>query len=355
MQLMMECLFSKASAFDRLWEQALLKVNTPALFYTPLWVKYSKIYTCKTLLKDLSFILLHGNSPVAVCPLFLEQINGIKQFSFSGGYLRGPLVCKSVRDNKKIEKYIFDVIDNLAEEYNVKKHLCLIDAHNTFADEEGYNYLTRYGYFDSSIATQLIDIRRDVSELWKEVRKGCKSSINQGRKNYIVDIFDRSFNSFAVHEEYREMHHKAAGRVTRPMETFKIQYEQLKSDKGILIGVKFNGEYKAFAHFVHNNKGAYYGSYAEDPDFHGVAPLGHLIIWTAIEYYNKRDFYILETGLQQFGFQVFDHPSEKEIAIAKFKRGFGGKTYPLFRGIKFYDKQKLISEIDFLKNKICAS
>ncbi|MCP4370271.1 MAG: hypothetical protein GY797_19475 [Deltaproteobacteria bacterium] len=353
---MLECVFSNEKEFDKLWEEALLKINKPSLFYTSLWMKYSIVYARNSLLKDLSFVILDGDSPVAVCPLFLEQINGQKQFSFAGGYLRAPLIDKSVGDKreKKVEKYTFDIIANLAKEYNAQKHLCLIDSHNTFDDEERYNYLTRYGYIDSSVATQLIDTRKELTELWKEVRKGCKWSINQGRKNYDVDIFYSHSSCFAVHEEYRKMHHRAAGRVTRPIETFNIQHEQVKSDKGILIGVKFNGEYKAFAHFLHNNKGAYYGSYAEDPDIQGVVPLGHLIIWKAIEYYKLREFNVLEIGLQQFGFQIFDNPSEKEIDIAKFKRGFGGKTYPLFRGIRFYDIQQLISEIDSLKKRICA-
>ena len=64
-----------------------------------------------------------------------------------------------------------------------------------------------------------------------------------------------------------------------------------------------------------------------------------------MEYYRDRGFDYMELGHQQFGSQVFDHPSQKDMTISLFKRGFGGTTFPLFRGIKYYDNGLLGREL----------
>ena len=48
---------------------------------------------------------------------------------------------------------------------------------------------------------------------------------------------------------------------------------------------------------------------------------------------------MIEIKHHQFGQQVFDHPSSKDINLSFFKRGFGGEIITLYRGIKYYDKE----------------
>ena len=150
---------------------------------------------------------------------------------------------------------------------------------------------------------------------------------------------------FEFHEKYRELHHKTSGRITRAIETFNLQFEKLKEDNAILIGLQHDNRFIAFSYFSHNMTGAYYGSASDDPAFETDVPVGHCIIWTAIEYYKKRNLEYLDIGLQQFSHQIFDHPSQKDINISFFKRGFGGMTVPFYRGIKYLDRNAIKQDL----------
>ena len=50
-------------------------------------------------------------------------------------------------------------------------------------------------------------------------------------------------------------------------------------------------------------------------------------------------------GWQQFSQQIFDQPSEKDLNLSFFKRGFGGDIITLFRGIKYH-------RADFMREEI---
>jgi hypothetical protein len=203
----------------------------------------------------------------------------------------------------------------------------------------------RYGYLDASIATQIIDLRQDEKDLWADLRNRYKQYINKADRLYEIVVMDHTAPDFSVHENYRTLHHKAAGRVTRPIETFDLQFEMLQSDEAMLVGLRYEGAFDSFAYFIHSQRTAYYASESDDPDIRVPVPCGPLMQWTALQYYSARGFDYLELDNQQFGSQVFDHPSKKDITISFFKRGFGGKTFPLFRGIKYYDRDLLRQEL----------
>ena len=113
----------------------------------------------------------------------------------------------------------------------------------------------------------------------------------------------------------------------------------------LLIGLQDNSQYVAFSYFFHLNNYASYGSSADDPGYISEIPLEHTLIWSAIEYYKNRNFHGLDMGRQQFSQQIFDQPSEKELNISFFKRGFGGDIFTQYRGIKYH-------RADFMKEEI---
>jgi predicted N-acyltransferase len=204
-----------------------------------------------------------------------------------------------------------------------------------------FNALTQYGYLDTSIATAIVDLEQDKAMLWSELRKSYKALINRALQNYqivFVDVRNPDEQMFAA---YVQLHCKAAGRTTRPPETFEIQMDKIRRDESSLIGVLDEDRFVAFSFFSHMNGGVYYGSMADDPDYDSEKPFEHCMLWKGIEYYKERGFKRLETGAQQFGLQVFDWPDQKNLNISFFKRGFGGAIVPVYRGIKFFRKDDL--------------
>jgi hypothetical protein len=358
----LKTMFRDDVKFESMWERFLSENDHVSVFYTLHWMEYQRYYSEDRFVDDLSFILLGGNNePLAICPLYLENYNGLLRFSYRGEFLeslRTPLISQGVhrRYRKKTEKELYRIIDDLAKRHNVQKCNFLIDPLCAIYEDERYNYLTQYGYLNASIATQIIGLGKSEEKLWAELRQSYKALINKADKEFEVVLMDYRDPAFDVHDNYRILHHKAAGRVTRPIETFNLQFEMLKNDEAMLLGIKYQNQFVTFAYFIHLNRTAYYASEADDPDIEIPVTCGPLMQWKAMQYYRARGFDYMELDNQQFGPQVFDHPSKKDIKISFFKRGFGGKTFPLFRGMKYYNKellkQELMENVEELMGKV---
>jgi hypothetical protein len=148
-------------------------------------------------------------------------------------------------------------------------------------------------------------------------------------------VFDAESVDEHTFKLYQDLHHKAAGRITRPSDTFEAMYEWVKSGRAILAGAKVGDQWVGFILAITYKDGAYYGSSANDPEFSHL-PVSHAIQWAIIRWLKSHGYCSYELGWQQYGPQLYDFPSEKEVAISLFKRGFGGEAVPLFRGEKYY-------------------
>jgi len=111
--------------------------------------------------------------------------------------------------------------------------------------------------------------------------------------------------------------------------------------KAILGGASYQGKHVAFDLINIYKDGAFYSSASDDPDAETDVPTSHVMQWRVINWLKENGFRIYEIGLQQFGAQLYDSPSEKDKAISFFKRGFGGLTVPVFSGEKFYSREFL--------------
>lgn len=344
-------IFRDDPMFDAYWVKFLTLNKHASVFYTLDWMTFQRLYSADYFIKDLSFLILGPDEmPMAICPLYLENYAGTIRFAYRGEYLeslRTPLIGLQyqAKHGKGLEDEIYGTVEKLAAEYRVQKCNFLIDPLCAIYEDEHFNDLTRFGYIDASISTQIIDLNKSKETLWTELRKSYKALINKAEKTFEMVLMDSRNPDFEIHEQYRLLHIKAAGRVTRPVETFNTQFEMLKSDEATLIGIKYKERFVSFSYFIHFNKTAYYASEADDPEIEIPVTYGPLSQWKAMEYYKSRGFDYIELDNQQFGPQIFDHPCKKDLSISMFKRGFGGKTFPLFRGIKYFDCELLKKEL----------
>ena len=162
-----------------------------------------------------------------------------------------------------------------------------------------------------------------------------------------------SSDLYALFEAYRELHAKTAGRVTRSKGTFDIQFDMIKRGEATLIVGRYGGRIAQMNFYQHLNGWVYYSSGADDPELADCrVPVQHAIMWQAVEYFKKCGYRWFELGWQSFGPQIFEVPSDKELTISFFKRGFGGRIVPLFRGIKYYDKEYMQRDLAENMNKL---
>jgi len=341
--------------FESYWMNFLQDFQVESPFYSQLWRKYQIAYSGNTLLKDISTILVDStNTPVLICPLYLEEYDGVKQLSYRGGYLnvlRAPLFSRDISHKRrhKVETYFFELLNEYAKVYKIKKICFLIDPLCQIFEEERYNYLNKYGFFDCSMQTRIIDLQQSVEELWSKIRKSIKPMINKQYKVYKISVIDSNCDTKIIeekHKVYKELHHKTAGRITRPLQTFDLQLEMLKNNESFMIEVLYKGRTVCINYFIHSKYSGYYASSADDPDFKAEVSTNHALQWQAIKHLKKLGAKYFELDNQYFGEQIFEHPSAKEINISIFKSAFGGKNVPIFRGIKYYDRELFKKEMN---------
>ncbi|MCK4782692.1 MAG: hypothetical protein KAV87_03000 [Desulfobacteraceae bacterium] len=340
----MKFISAEDNDFKSLWTRFLEEADNASWQYLSRWMDYQRIYTGSRLIRDLSFVAVDGEGPAAICPLFLELSDSKKQLSIAGGFQPVPMIYPR-HHNKQRQKILaacFIEIDRLARENGAQKALFMVDP---LAERYNHNILLQFGFLEASGCTAIIDLSKDLKFLWSRLRKSYKSLINSGKKTYDIIIMDSLCPDYSIHEAYRELHHKTAGRVTRPKATFDIMYKMVKEDNALLIGLKHGNAFVGFSYFLHTNGRAFYGSASDDPDFDVHVPMEHTVLWSAVKYYKERNFSLLEIGFQQFGSQLFEIPGPKEMNISFFKRGFGGDIMAVCRGIKYYDRAHLKEDL----------
>jgi hypothetical protein len=352
---MYQYIWAKDKLFNLYWQQFISLNPNASWRYLLNWYIFQLNCCKRNLNKNLSFIIIRNGIPLGLCPLFLEKNNNHLQFSFRGDYQSAPIFdfSLSYKERKDLEKNCFNKVNELAFKYHSDKIMLLIDP---ISEKENFNYLTKYNFFDTSINTTIIDLELQDNFLWSNLRKSYHSIINRYTSNNSISIMDFNKPDQKIHEIYQKLHCVAAGKKARPIITFSLEYKMLLNDNALLIYLKDQNRIIAISYFYHHRNNAYYASSADNPKLTKGIPYEHAILWEAIKYYKNRGFKQLELGWQHFSNQVFDHPSKKETDISFFKRGFGGKIVPLFRGVKYYSKnlmlKELIENINLLKKNI---
>ena len=299
---------------------------------------------------DESFVYLENNKVAACVFLPVEKENkdsDIKSIKIEcdGDFILAPL-CK----NKNIEKKVFNLIDDIAKKNAVSKIMFHIDPLER--EKRSFNYLQKYNYLASSILVYFIDTRKG-KDLLALCREGCRKLIRPLLKNNDFSIFyiDKENSDYNIHKLYEKLHHKCAGRVTRPQWTFDNQFEELRQGHAVLFGLRYRNKEVAFCYFSYNANKAVYSSGADDPEYDKL-PLYHLLIYYAMKYFQERGIDFIDVGQPSSpSNQFFYYPDEKQLKIALFKRGFCGEYAEDLRGIKYFSKDVFEKDIkDFVKN-----
>jgi len=333
--------------FWKYWQQYISKTQISPT-YLKIWLDYLLILSkdSSLLFKDKSFVYLENNEVVACVFLPIEQKDNVFSVSIRGDYVLAPLFD----NNKKLEKQLFQLIDEIALENNISKIMFSVDPLEK--DRYSYNYLQKYNYLDTSILVYFINIKGS-DDLLQNCREGYRKLIKPILKDNDFSTFyiDKNNPDYQIHKEYEILHYKCSGRMTRPQETFDIQYQELKQGNATLFGLKYKEKNITYCYFIHNVNKVIYISGADDPDYDKVS-LYHVLIYSAMEHFRRKGVDYIDTG-QPSGpsTQAYYYPDEKQLNISYFKRGFRGNFVENFRGVKYFSKQVFERDMNtFLKN-----
>ena len=185
------------------------------------------------------------------------------------------------------------------------------------------------------------------------MRRNHRRAIRKITKDpaFKIYIMNQANSDYNIHEQYRELHHKSAGRITRSKLTFDLLFRELEEGNATLFGLKYDNKFIAFTYFSHNYSKAISFSAADDPEFDHL-PLYHIINASALNYFKKQGIKEIDMGQPlNISSQLFCYPDQKQKNISLFKTGFAGHFIEYFQGVKYFSQQIFSQDIkEFVDN-----
>jgi len=172
--------------------------------------------------------------------------------------------------------------------------------------------------------TQLIDLTQDQAKIFSEISKSFRSCVNWGRKNMDINVIDAEQVNENHLKQFRDLHVKASGRVTRSASSWKCQLDLVRNREAFIVFGRIEGELISAALFLHSKDYCYYGVSASRRELFD-RPISHCLLWQAILHAQELKCVSFDFAGQNFPSES-PTPSEKQMQISKFKRGFGGST-----------------------------
>lgn len=332
------------------WNDLISRIDTVSYYHSWSWLDFSSKFS--NIKEHASFIVLDGDNPIAVCSLAVtyNAINDMHELSFPGAPLGIPAV---IRDNSRLRRdtldYIFNIYDSYVKNYGAKIIKMLyhpLDSVFCQSKSLGFAYsfeLLRYGMQYCVNNTAIVDLSLSEEMLLQNMSKYHRRHIMRSKKRGIyVKVFNRNNNVDELKRYFdfcQGVHFSAAGRMTRPQETWDSMYRgALKGDASLFVGFIDNiplsylycGEFSSMA---------FGWSQANVKEYEGKYCPRHILEWQAILYYKDNGFNFYEIGEVFYKPQIFRSSTEKEISIGLFKERYGGFLLPKTTWFGYYDKE----------------
>lgn len=184
--------------------------------------------------------------------------------------------------------------------------------------------LLDYGGESTPSVSQIIDLAQAEEILHRGMTKAYKWSVNWGQKNLEIKVLDQTSITTQDIENFRQLHHEAAGRETRNQKTWTLQYEMVRKGEAFCIFASMGGALVSAALFPYSKSHCFYGVSASRRDLFDK-PINHAVIWTSLLHAKMLGLRYFEMGEQLFPMAPHPNPSKKELGISFFKRAFGGE------------------------------
>ena len=296
---MIEIIRGNEQVFEEFWNTLMLKDDLEHPFGLRSYRKYDTAYAGKG--GDRHMILLNDDKPVA------------------GFYVpsHNPILTLGELKTNQFQRIFKDEVEDLLEHSNrLEFDDLLTGGRLSYLGE----ILIQKGAQCHAVWSQIIDLSKPKEELWSNIRKSYKSKINQGLKNRVTHIITHQNITDETMGDFQKLHAKAAGRITRPQESWDIQLKMIREGESYLIMSDNGNEFYSGALFMHSKKTAYYAVAASDPDLEDDS---HAILWEGILHARRLGLKYFEVGNWNYPGQFYP-VSDKQLNISTFKKGFGG-------------------------------
>ncbi len=330
------------------WDKIVNSFDGSTFLHSSIIINYLCAFNKDT--RNLSFLIKDDESNyVAAVVLAVSRNKKKNSLSFYDYTCPIPALAKSNKSKRiKLYDFIWEKIREIADEYKVNElkfklypinnysiNNNMISSVNTF---ESVKYLPKIDVVNNLI----LSLKKSDAELNDNLSKYRRKDIKKSIKNNIkIDIIDNKNTKNIKYEmdKFRTAHLEAAGRITRPIETWNYMELALRRDMAQLFIAKKENDTISYLFCGKYRKSAWGWSQVNKKKFEKETPIRHYLEWFAINYFKSNGFIFYDIG-ERFFLNSFSSISKKELSISEFKEKFGAEMYPVisFQSIKDHIK-----------------
>jgi len=278
---------------------------------------------------DLSLVLHHDSRPCGLWSLSMYQGPDGFRLGSSGGSMEPPLFVKGLAEKSlnQLNARCLEVALRLADAYEIASWQTVESFSGSTGLSVWHERAMRAG---ASLRTQhdlYVDLSPEFADIKRTIRKSYKSLISTGEREWQVAVLDGPGED--VWDTYRLLHLEVAGRATRSLESWQVQYQAIQAGTAFLVYLRDQGGRMVgggLFHFTHDEGVYAVGAYDRNLF---AKPLGHVVQFRAIEELKRRGVRWYKIGARPY---PSDNPvpTAKELAIADFKQGFSSHLFPRY-------------------------
>jgi len=148
--------------------------------------------------------------------------------------------------------------------------------------------------------------------------------VRWGERELDLTVHEGASTTWETVEAFRRLHAHAAGRSTRPVDSWREQWKAACEGDGFFVTAAYSGELVAAVYCTWSRLTCYYAVAAARRELFDK-PMTHALLWASILHARASGRRYFEMGEIHFP----AHDVEPKLAgISMFKRGFGGALAP---------------------------
>lgn len=305
------------------WDAVLAQTRHVPVAYTRANVRYQHLYQCchSDEVLELSRVIYWDRRPVAVWPLALARVGDKVHLGSFGQPVLPPLF--DARLPERPVKQVVATCQQLAAALARQAGLADWPSRHSFNGLHGlpewHQQAMTAGATVDVDHELLLDLSAPLEDIRLGLRKSYRPLISQGARLWqiqcLAQVDDRLW------QQFRSLHHQAAGRQTRSDASWDEQRDQVNRGDAFLVCLRNIEERMVGAGlFTMSRDEAVYAVGAYDRDLFDL-PLGHVVQFRAIERMKELGLSWYRIGDRPYPADA-SSPDDKEIRIAEFKQGF---------------------------------
>lgn len=325
------------------WDQILLGFDA-SINYTFWFINYIEILNEASNIKNYTFVVYQENYPIAIIPIYVEQIEKNFQISMGQEPINAPIFCANfkIKDKSKVVALIMENINKIANQNKcilARFHLSPLLKDRSiikYFKECGYTEDIKYPswYIFKCKYSYLIKLEMDKKTLFNKIRKGHRSNITKSQKNLTLYVLDKYNYSQELFNRYVNLYFQIKGGKRNP-KAFKLDSLGVKSGfQTIMLCENENELVGAIALHIYKDKARYNSSVVNHSECKEFYPT-HFLLWSAIMYLKNRKFELFEIGEQVVESDLYE-VTQKEKNLSHFKAGWGADLVPWLKVQKNY-------------------